>query len=155
MGNFIVRLIVNILALLTVAYTLPGVHVQSLTVAVVAALVFALINTFIKPVILIITLPINILSLGIFTFFINGMLFYFVSKLVNGFSVDGFWSAFWGALIFSLVSFLLNLFFGKNNGKNKFYYQVRRIPQDPVLPGSHKFKDAIDAEVVDNKEEKK
>ena len=147
MGNLFARLIINILALLTVAYTMPGVHVQSLMVAVVAALVFALINTFIKPVIMIITLPINILSLGIFTLFINGLLFYVVSKLVNGFSVDGFWSAFWGALIFSLVSFLLNLFFGKNSGGSKFYFKSGSRSKNP------KFKDVIDAEVVENKKE--
>lgn len=156
MGYFIVRLIINTLALLTVAYTLPGVHVETLLVAVVAALVFALINSFIKPVILIITLPINVLSLGIFTFFINGVLFLFVSKLVRGFSVDGFWNAFWGALIFSLVSFLLNLFFGKNNGNSRFYYQVKRGHNNRDLPsGSERFKDAIDAEVVENKQDEK
>jgi putative membrane protein len=147
MGYFLVRLIVNTLALLTVAYTVPGVSVENLLVALVAALAFALINAFLKPAIMIITLPINILSLGIFTLFINGLLFYLVSKLVSGFSVSGFWSAFWGALLFSLVSFFLNLFIGKNKAS------IARVRvQEHKNP---KYKDAIDAEVVEEKKEEK
>jgi putative membrane protein len=156
MGSFFTKLFVNVVALLTVAYLLPGVHVQNLMVAVAAAIVFALINTFIKPAILIITLPINILSLGIFTFFINGVLFYFVSRLVSGFNVEGFWSAFWGALLFSFVSFFLNLFLGEKGGKNRFYFYKGPGKTGNDLPsGNSKYKDAIDAEIVEDKKEEK
>jgi putative membrane protein len=146
--HFFIRLIINTLALLTVAYTVPGVNVESLAVAVVAALVFALINAFIKPVIILVTLPINIMSLGLFTLFINGILFYLVSKLVSGFSVSGFWAAFWGALFFSVVSFFLNLFIGKNKPIIT-HYRAENQPRNPRYP------DAIDAEVVDDEKNKK
>ena len=78
-----------------------------------AAFVLGVINAFIRPLVILITLPINILTLGIFTFFINGFLFYAVSKIVKGFVVTGFWPAFFGALLFSIISFLVSLVISK------------------------------------------
>ncbi|MFH1452822.1 MAG: phage holin family protein [Armatimonadota bacterium] len=109
MRGFLIRLFVSCLALLVVLYTVPGVSTNSWVTTLVAVLVISLINAFLRPVIIILTLPINILTLGIFTLFINGFIFLVVSKFVQGFNVDGFWGAFWAALIFSIVSALLNI----------------------------------------------
>ena len=114
MISFLIRLAINAFALLIVTYTVRGVEVQSPVVAIVAAFVLGIINAFIRPLIILITLPINILTLGLFTFFINGFLFYAVSKIVKGFIVTGFWPAFFGALIFTIISFLVSVVVGNS-----------------------------------------
>jgi len=98
--------LLNALSLLAVAYLIPSVRVESFYVALVTALLLAVVNTLIRPVLVFVTLPINILTLGLFTFVINAMLFWFVASFVEGFAVGGFWSAFWGALAYSLISTL-------------------------------------------------
>jgi putative membrane protein len=113
MIGFLIRLAVNSFAILIVTYIVKGVEVASPIVAIVAAFVLGVINAFIRPLVILITLPINILTLGLFTFFINGFLFYAVSKIVKGFVVTGFWPAFFGAIIFSTISFLLSLLISK------------------------------------------
>ena len=99
MVDILISWIVSALAILAAAYLLPGVHVASFTAALVAAVVLGIINAFIKPVLLILTLPITILTLGLFTFVINAVVILLAANLVPGFTVDGFW---W-ALIFSIV----------------------------------------------------
>ena len=87
----------------------PIFEVSNTATVLVIALVLGIINAFLRPLIILITLPINILTLGVFTFFINGALFYLVSKIVKGFVITGFWTAFWGYILFSIISFLLSL----------------------------------------------
>jgi putative membrane protein len=98
--------IVYSLAILVAAYLLPGVHVAGFLTALVVAVVLGIVNAVIKPILVILTLPINILTLGLFTLVINAALVLLTSKLVTGFKVDGFW---W-ALAFSLVLWLVNSF---------------------------------------------
>ena len=102
--HFIVDLLINTLAIILTAYVLPGVRVTDLTAAVIAALVLAVINTFIKPVIILVTLPLTILTLGLFILVINTLLILLVSALVPGFQVDGFLWAF----LFSIVLWIVN-----------------------------------------------
>src|SRR3989304_7319139 len=102
MGLLLVWL-VNALSLLAVAYLFPSVSVASLYVAVITAFLLAIVNTFIRPVLVLITLPINILTLGLFTLVINGLLFWFVASFVEGFQVAGFWSALGGAIVYSVI----------------------------------------------------
>jgi putative membrane protein len=111
MKKFLIKWFVNIIALLIVIHIIAGVSIDSLQTVLVTALILGLLNTFIRPFILIMTLPITILTFGIFTFFINGFLFYIAAKFVNGFTVTSFWNAFWAALLFSAVSSLLNFMF--------------------------------------------
>lgn len=99
--------IVSTVAILLAAYLIPGVEV-TLVGALVLAVVLALINIFIKPIILILTLPINILTLGLFSLVINALLIMLAGAIVPGFSVDNFWVA----LIFSVVLALVNWLFG-------------------------------------------
>ena len=85
MINLITRLLINVLALLLVAYYIPGISVDGFYTALVVALILGLLNLTIKPILVILTLPINILSLGLFTFVINAGLFWFVSTFIDGF----------------------------------------------------------------------
>lgn len=114
MRGILIKWIINSLAILIVTYTVKGIEVAGPLAAIVAALVLGIINAFLRPFIILITLPINIFTLGIFTFFINGFLFYMVSKIVKGFVIAGFWPAFFGSLLFSAISFLLSLLINKD-----------------------------------------
>ena len=97
------------MALFLVINTVAGVSVDSWESIVVAALVLGLLNAFLRPALILLTLPFNILSLGLFTLIINGSLFYLASNFVKGFHVISFWNAFWAAIVFSIISFFLNI----------------------------------------------
>jgi putative membrane protein len=100
--------LVNTLALLAVSYLMPSVQVSSFGAALVAAAVLGLVNTFIRPILLILTLPVTLLTLGLFVFVINGVLFLAVANLLEGFQVAGLWPAILAAILYSLVSWLLS-----------------------------------------------
>lgn len=100
----LLRWFINALALILVSYVLPGFHVNSLYSALIVALILGLINVTIRPVLLLLTLPINIMTLGLFTFVINGFSIWLVSTIVKGFTIDSFAVAVWGALILWAVS---------------------------------------------------
>lgn len=102
----VITIILNSLAVFVAAHILPGVHVSNFMTAVVVAIVLGFINLFIRPIVLILTLPINILTLGLFTFVIMALMVLLVSAIVPGFQVEGFW---W-ALAFALVVGLMNGF---------------------------------------------
>lgn len=108
MLELLVRWILFAGALLFVAWVIPGISLASFTTALGAAVVIGLVNIFIRPLLIILTLPINILTLGLFTFVINGLMFLLVAKLVPGFNVEGFWAAFFGALLLSIISVVIN-----------------------------------------------
>lgn len=95
-------------AILLAAYMLEGIQVSGFMSAVGAAAILGILNAFFRPIALILTLPINILSLGLFTFVINAVMLKMASGVIGGFEVNGFWPAVFGALIISLVSWLLN-----------------------------------------------
>lgn len=105
---FIVRWVINSLAVMLAAYLVPGVSVTNFWAALITALVMGLINAIVRPLVLILTLPVNILTLGLFTLVINALMFWLASAIVPGFYVAGFWPAFGGALIFWAVSWLTN-----------------------------------------------
>lgn len=106
--SLLLRWLLNALTLLAIAYYLPGVAVSGFYAALITALVLGLVNAVIRPILVLLTLPINILTLGLFTLVINGLLFWFVSTIVKGFTVAGFWPAFFGALILSIVSWIIS-----------------------------------------------
>ncbi|MBT3412986.1 MAG: phage holin family protein [Candidatus Jacksonbacteria bacterium] len=111
--NRVLKLLLSAAVILIAAYLLPGVVVTGLVAALVTAIVIGLINAFLRPIILLLTLPINILSLGLLTFVINALLVLLASAVVPGFTVAGFW---W-ALLFSLVVSILNAFINSFNEK--------------------------------------
>src|SRR5512132_3119422 len=100
--------LINALALLAVAYLMPSISVANFTTALVAALILGLVNAIIRPILILLTLPVTVLTLGLFILVINGLLFWFVGSFIEGFHVAGFWSAVIGALVFSIVSWLLS-----------------------------------------------
>jgi putative membrane protein len=99
---------INAAALLAVPYLMDSVHLGSVWSALIAALILGLVNTLIRPVLLVLTLPVTVLSLGLFIFVINGLMFWLVAQLVSGFYVAGFWSAVGGALLYSIISWALS-----------------------------------------------
>jgi len=111
----LIRWFINALVLMLIPYLVNGVQVANLFSALMTALILAFVNAIIRPFILILTLPINILTLGLFTLVINALMFWFVASFVKGFNIDGFWPAFWAALIFSAFSMILNYFVDKRN----------------------------------------
>lgn len=112
----LLRWILNALALILVANIIPGFHVDSLWAALIAALVLGLVNAVIRPVLLLLTLPINILTLGIFTFVINALMILLASSILEGFQVDSFASAFWASVVLWLISMIVNSIF-KSGGQ--------------------------------------
>lgn len=105
---FIINWLISTLAILIAAYIIPGIHVEGFFSALVTALVLGLINAFIKPIIIILTLPINILTLGLFTLVVNAALILLTSAIVPGFTVDGFFWALLFSIALSLVNFALS-----------------------------------------------
>ncbi len=101
--------ILNAIALLAVAYLFPGVQIQDWQSAAIAALVLGLVNAVIKPILVILTLPVTILTLGLFLLVINALLFWAVASLVPGFNVGGFGAAFIGALLYTVITWLLSM----------------------------------------------
>jgi putative membrane protein len=108
--GFLIRLSLNALALLIVSTVIPGIEVRGVLPALAAAFFLGLVNAVVRPIILILTLPLTIVTLGLFIPVINAFLLKLVSLMIQGFEVHGFWSAVFGALLLSLVSGLLSLF---------------------------------------------
>lgn len=106
--KLIVRLTINVFALLIVAYVVPGFIVESLTAAVVAAVVIGIVNTFIRPIIQIIALPLSLLTFGIVAFLINVGLLWLASLIVPGFVITNFLAALFASILLSLTSWFLN-----------------------------------------------
>lgn len=100
--------LINAAALFAVPFLMKTVYVENFIVALVAALVLGLVNVLIKPILVLLTLPVTVLTLGLFIFIVNGLMFWVVANFVSGFYVAGFWSAVAGALLYSLISWALS-----------------------------------------------
>src|SRR5204863_5000478 len=106
MMMLLARWVVNAAALLLVAYLYPGVHVESFFAALIAALVLGLVNAVVRPILVVLTFPVTLLTLGLFLFVINALLFWLVAEVVHGFSVGGFGAALLGSILYSLFTLL-------------------------------------------------
>jgi putative membrane protein len=106
--RILIAWIINALALFALPYVFTGIHVTKFTSALIAALVLAIINTIIRPILVLLTLPVTILTLGLFIFIINGLLFWFVGSIDIGFKVDDFWTGVFGYIVYSVISWLLS-----------------------------------------------
>ena len=130
MKKFLQSWAINTLAVLVAVYMVPGIRFKddSLWTPFVTSLVLGILNAFIRPVLMVLALPLVIFTLGLFTLVINALLLYFVSFLLGRyFQVDSFWAAFLGALIISIVSMLLNLLTGSSRAR----VRVERRPRPP------------------------
>jgi putative membrane protein len=108
MLSILLRWLLNALILYIIPSIVPNFFVGDFWSALIAILVLGIINALIKPILILLTLPVNILTLGGFTLIINGFIFWLTSTIVKGFIVDGFWTAFWAALVFSIISIFIN-----------------------------------------------
>ena len=114
--KFLTQLIISALAVIITSSILPGVHIDSAITGVLVAAVLALLNAVIKPILIILTIPITVVTLGLFLLVINAALILLASKLVHGFSVNGFWTALFFSIILSLVTSIFN---GLSRDKNR------------------------------------
>lgn len=110
MKGIIIRWLILTAAIMLTAYLLEGIHVEGFFSALAAAAILGILNAIFRPVLIFLTLPINVLTLGLFTFVINGLLLMMASCAISGFTVSGFWWAFFGSIIISIVSWLLGSF---------------------------------------------
>jgi len=113
--NIALRIVISAIVAFALSYILSGVHIQSFVTALILAIVLGLLNLFVKPILIILTLPITIFTFGLFLFVINALIILLAAKFVSGFSVDGFW---W-ALLFSLLLSILTSFLYKKSTRTE------------------------------------
>jgi putative membrane protein len=106
--RFLVRLLLNALAIAVAAYFVPGVILTGPGPAILAGVILGFVNAIVRPVLLLLTLPFTLLTLGLFIFVVNAICFALTAALVPGFDLSGFWAAFFGALLVTIVSWVLN-----------------------------------------------
>jgi putative membrane protein len=128
MNGILIRWLTLTGAIIITSYLLDGIHVSGFVSAFLAAAILGILNALFRPLLIILTLPINILSLGFFTFVINALLLKTASSMIEGFDVDGFWYAIFGSLIISAISWLLNSFINER-GTVTYYATDHRTGQ--------------------------
>lgn len=107
--NFLWKILISALAVILASYLLPGVHVEDFLTAVLVAIVLAILNGILKPILVILTIPITIMTFGLFLLVINAIIILFVGNFISGFVVDGFWWAFIFSIILSFISYLMGI----------------------------------------------
>jgi putative membrane protein len=126
MLGFLLRWSINLLALVVAGSVMQGIRIESMEIGIIAAGILSIINAVIRPVVIILTLPINLLTLGLFTLVINAAMLMIVASIVPGLVIESFRAAFFGAILISLISWLVNIFVG---GDGKFVF-IKRIPKE-------------------------
>jgi putative membrane protein len=129
MLGFFLRWSMNLLALVVAASLIDGIKIRSIGMGILAAGILGVVNAVIRPVVMLLTLPITVLTLGLFTLVVNALMLLLVARLVPGLVIEGFRAAFWGGLIVSLVSWVLNLFVG-GDGRVVFIRTDRKDGED-------------------------
>jgi putative membrane protein len=135
--GFLIRVLVNALAILAAAYILPGIEVSGGLAVVAAGLVLAIINAVVRPVLIFLTLPFTLVTLGLFLFVLNAFCLWLTSWLVKGFEVQGFWPAVFGAMLVSVVSWVVNAFLN-DRGQVVVITRHKRFPDGDVIDISPK-----------------
>jgi len=142
MNGLIIRWLTLTAAIVSTSYLLDGIHISGFLSALLAAGILGILNAFFRPIALLLTLPINILSLGFFTFVINALMLKMASAVITGFEVIGFWSAVFGSLLISVISWLLNSFINGRGTVTSFDSEYRTIHRQDRPPAN----DTIDLE---------
>ncbi len=133
--RFLQRWLINTLAVLVAVLIVPGIKYDRALDLFVASLLLGILNAFVRPVLMLLALPLVISTLGLFILVINGLMLYFVAFLLPGFHVSDFWSAVWGALIIGLVSLAVNTLAGTRRSRLQFKWR-RRPPDSPHDDGN-------------------
>jgi len=133
MNGIIIRWLTLTVGIVFTSYLLEGIQISGFLSALLAAAMLGILNAFFRPIALLLTLPINILSLGLFTFIINALMLKMASGVITGFDVIGFWSAVFGSLLISIISWLLNSFINDRGTVTSFNseYRARHQPHRP------------------------
>ena len=137
MRHFVFRWAVTTVAVMVASSLLHGIRYDSVAALIGAALLLGVFNAFIRPVLLILSAPLILVTLGFFILVVNALLLLLVPSIVSGFHVDGFWSAFWGAIIISLISWLLSAFFRGSDGRIHVlthHTQIKRVEGRVIEP---------------------
>jgi len=130
MRHFVFRWAITTVAVMVASSIIHGIRYDSVASLIGAALLLGILNAFLRPILLILSAPLILLTLGLFILVVNGLMLFVVPGIVIGFHVDGFWSAFWGAIIISIVSWMLSAFFRGSDGRVhvlKHHTQIRRV----------------------------
>jgi len=130
MNGIFVRWLTLTVAIVFTSYLLDGIHISGFFSALLAAAMLGILNAFFRPIALVLTLPINVLSLGFFTFVINALMLKMASAVITGFDVTGFWTAVFGSLLISIISWLLSSFINDRGTVTAFdvEYRARHKP---------------------------
>ena len=125
MGAFFIRWMVITVAVFAAEKLIPGIHCGSLSALLAASLLLGIINAFVRPVLLLLSIPFILVTMGLFIFVINALLLLFVSMMIPAFEVHGFWNAFFGAIVIGIVNWILSSFFRSSDGK---YHAITHHP---------------------------
>lgn len=129
MRGVLIRFAITWIAVFLAGYMIPGIRVETVGAGIAAAILLALLNAIIRPILYMVSIPLIILTLGLFTVVINALLLELVAWLVQGFHVNGFWAAFWGAVVISIVSTILNLWVSAEGRWEIVSHESRRPPR--------------------------
>jgi putative membrane protein len=114
---FLIRWLVTTIAVFAAEKIIPGIHCQSAGALLGASLLLGIINAFVRPILLLLSIPFIILTMGLFILVVNALMLMLVAQIIPSFGVDGFWSAFFGSIVISFVSWILSSFFRSSDGK--------------------------------------
>jgi putative membrane protein len=137
MRHFVFRWMVTTVAVMITPVFISGVRYDTAGALIGAALLLGILNAFVRPVLLILSAPLILVTLGFFILVINALMLLWVPGLVPGFHVDGFWSAFWGAILISVISWILSAFFRGSDGRVRVlthHAQIRRVEGRVIEP---------------------
>lgn len=137
MRHFVFRWMITTLAVMIVPAFISGIHYNTVAALVGAALLLGILNAFVRPVLLILSAPLILVTLGFFILVINALMLFWVPGMVTGFHVDGFGSAFWGAILISLISWILSAFFRGSDGRVSVitnHTQLKRVEGRVIEP---------------------
>jgi putative membrane protein len=137
MRHFVFRWAITTVAVMVASSLIHGIRYDTVAALIGAALLLGILNAFVRPVLLLLSAPLILLTLGFFILILNGLMLYLVPSIVIGFHVDSFGSAFWGAIVISLVSWLLSAFFRGSDGRVHVlthHTQIRRVRGRVIEP---------------------
>ena len=139
MRHFVIRWLITTVAVMVAAAFISGIRYDSIGALIGAALLLGILNAFVRPVLLLLGAPLILLTLGVFILIVNGLMLYWVPSIVSGFHVDGYGSAFWGAILIGIISWMLSAFFRGSDGRVHVlthHTQIKRVQGRVIEPGS-------------------
>jgi putative membrane protein len=141
MKHFVFRWAITTIAVMVASSIIHGIRYDTVAALIGAALLLGILNAFVRPILLILSVPLILLTLGFFILILNALMLLFVPSIVIGFHVDSFWSAFWGAIVVSIVSWILSAFFRGSDGRVHVlthHTQIRRVQGRVIEPGERR-----------------